>query len=122
MPGHLFGPNKERGVYKTTDGGGNWNLVKFIDEDTGFTDIAIDPANTNTLYAASYQRRRMGCCFNGGGPGSALWKTTRRRQELDEADRPACRPAPTDASRSTSPARTPTSSTRRSRPARPASR
>src|SRR6185436_4454592 len=75
-PGHLFGPNKERGVYKTSDGGRNWNLVKFIDEDTGFTDIAIDPVNTNTLYAASYQRRRMGCCFNGGGPGSALWKTT----------------------------------------------
>ena len=76
VPGHLFGPNKERGVYKTTDGGRNWHLVKFIDEDTGFTDIAIDPVNTNTLYAASYQRRRMGCCFNGGGPGSALWKTT----------------------------------------------
>ena len=75
-PGHLFGPNKERGVYKTTDGGRNWNLVKFIDEDTGFTDIAIDPANTSILYAASYQRRRTGCCFNGGGPGSALWKTT----------------------------------------------
>ncbi len=76
VPGHLFGPNPERGVYKTTDGGKNWNSVKFIDEDTGFTDIAIDPANTNILYAASYQRRRMGCCFNGGGPGSALWKTT----------------------------------------------
>ena len=75
-PGHLFGPNKERGVYKTTDGGKSWALIKFVDEDTGFTDIAIDPVNTATLYAASYQRRRMGCCFNGGGPGSALWKTT----------------------------------------------
>ncbi|HET7695274.1 MAG TPA: hypothetical protein VFK57_06160 [Vicinamibacterales bacterium] len=75
-PGHLFGPNPERGVYKSTDGGKNWNLVKFIDDDTGFTDIAIDPANTSTLYAASYQRRRSGCCFNGGGPGSGLWKTT----------------------------------------------
>ena len=42
----------------------------------GFTDIAIDPSNRNILYAASYQRRRSGCCFNGGGPGSALWKTT----------------------------------------------
>src|SRR4029079_10583273 len=74
-PGHLFGPNKERGVYKTTDGGKAWNLVKFIDNDTGFTDIAIDPSNPNTLYAASYERRRSGCCFNGGGPGSAIWKT-----------------------------------------------
>ena len=76
VPGHLFGPNKERGVYKTTDGGRSWTNVKFIDEDTGFTDIAIDPSNSSILYAASYQRRRMGCCFNGGGPGSALWKTT----------------------------------------------
>src|SRR3982751_136656 len=75
-PGHLFGPNPERGVFKTTDGGKTWNNVKFIDDDTGFTDIAIDPVNTSTLYAASYQRRRSGCCFNGGGPGSALWKST----------------------------------------------
>jgi hypothetical protein len=57
-PGHLFGPNPERGVFKTTDGGRNWNKVKFIDEDTGFTDIAIDPSNSSILYAASYQRRR----------------------------------------------------------------
>ena len=73
--GHLFGPNAERGVYKTTDGGANWTKVKYVDENTGFTDLAIDPANSNILYAASYQRRRTGCCFNGGGPGSALWKT-----------------------------------------------
>ena len=75
-PGHLFGPNPDRGVYKTTDGGKTWNKVKFIDDDTGFNDIAIDPSNSNVLYAASYQRRRTGCCFNGGGPGSALWKST----------------------------------------------
>ncbi|MDQ8166041.1 MAG: hypothetical protein P3A28_09855, partial [Gemmatimonadota bacterium] len=73
--GHLFGPNTERGVYKTTDGGANWTKVKYVDENTGFTDLAIDPANSNILYAASYQRRRTGCCFNGGGLGSALWKT-----------------------------------------------
>src|SRR5882672_9367701 len=60
-PGHLFGPNPERGVFKTTDGGKRWNKVKFIDDDTGFTDIAIDPSNSNILYAASYQRRRSGC-------------------------------------------------------------
>jgi photosystem II stability/assembly factor-like uncharacterized protein len=74
-PGHLFGPNPERGVFKTTDGGKTWNKVKFIDEDTGFTDIAIDPVNSNIIYAASYQRRRSGCCFNGGGPGSGIWKS-----------------------------------------------
>src|SRR5215207_7768542 len=75
-PGHLFGPNPERGVFKTTDGGKTWNKVKFIDDDTGFTDIVMDPTNSSVLYASSYQRRRSGCCFSGGGPGSALWKTT----------------------------------------------
>jgi photosystem II stability/assembly factor-like uncharacterized protein len=73
--GHLFGPNPDRGVYKTTDGGKTWNKVKFIDDDTGFTDVAIDPVNTHIVYAASYQRRRSGCCFNGGGPGSGIWKS-----------------------------------------------
>ncbi|HTK29977.1 MAG TPA: hypothetical protein VL309_10515 [Vicinamibacterales bacterium] len=75
-PGHLFGPGPDRGIYKTTDGGKTWNKIKFIDNDTGFTDIALDPSNSNTIYAASYQRRRSGCCFNGGGPGSGLWKST----------------------------------------------
>jgi photosystem II stability/assembly factor-like uncharacterized protein len=74
--GHLFGPNKERGVYKTTDGGKTWNNVKFIDEDTGFTDLVMDASNNKTLYAASYQRRRTSWGFNGGGPGSGIWKTT----------------------------------------------
>ena len=76
VTGPLFGPSQERGVYKTTDGGRSWNKIKYIDENTGFTDIAIDRSNTNVLYAASYQRRRTHCCFNGGGPGSAIWKTT----------------------------------------------
>ncbi|HEX6465129.1 MAG TPA: hypothetical protein VFZ98_11765 [Vicinamibacterales bacterium] len=74
--GHLFGPNKERGLFKTTDGGATWTNTKFIDEDTGFTDLVMDPSNPNVLYAASYQRRRVPWGFNGGGPGSGLWKTT----------------------------------------------
>jgi photosystem II stability/assembly factor-like uncharacterized protein len=73
--GRLFGPNKERGIYKTTDGGKTWANVKFIDQDTGFTDLAIDPADNKTLYAASYQRRRTPWGMNGGGPGCGLWKT-----------------------------------------------
>ncbi len=74
--GHLWGPNKERGLFKTTDGGKTWSNTKFIDENTGFVDVAIDPENPDTLYAAAYQRRRRGWGFNGGGPGSGLYKTT----------------------------------------------
>jgi photosystem II stability/assembly factor-like uncharacterized protein len=74
--GHLWGPNQERGLYKTVDGGKKWKNTKFIDENTGFVDVAMDPANPNTLYAAAYQRRRRGWGFNGGGPGSGLYKST----------------------------------------------
>jgi photosystem II stability/assembly factor-like uncharacterized protein len=74
--GHLFGPNTERGLYKTTDGGATWTNTKFIDENTGFTDLVMDPANPNVLFAASYQRRRVPWGFDGGGAGSGIWKTT----------------------------------------------
>jgi photosystem II stability/assembly factor-like uncharacterized protein len=74
--GHLWGPNKERGVFRTRDGGKTWTNTKFIDEDTGFVDLAMDHQSPQTLYAASYQRRRTPYGFNGGGPGSGLWKTT----------------------------------------------
>jgi photosystem II stability/assembly factor-like uncharacterized protein len=74
--GHLFGPNPERGLYKTSDGGQTWTNTKFLDENTGFTDVAMDPSNPNVLFAASYQRRRTPWGFNGGGAGSGLWKTT----------------------------------------------
>ncbi|MEW6128056.1 MAG: hypothetical protein AB1757_13530 [Acidobacteriota bacterium] len=73
--GHLFGANEERGIFKTTDGGGSWNKIKYVDENTGFTDLAIDPVDNRILYAASYQRRRAPWGFNGGGASSALWKT-----------------------------------------------
>jgi photosystem II stability/assembly factor-like uncharacterized protein len=74
--GRLYGPNKERGVYKTTDGGRTWTNVKFLDEDTGVIDIAMDPESPNTLYAGSYQRRRTPFGYSGGGPGGGLFKTT----------------------------------------------
>jgi photosystem II stability/assembly factor-like uncharacterized protein len=73
--GHLFGPNPERGLFKTTDGGKTWTNTNFVDNDTGFTDVVMDPSNPNVLFAASYQRRRVPWGFNGGGAGSALWKT-----------------------------------------------
>jgi photosystem II stability/assembly factor-like uncharacterized protein len=73
--GHLWGPNKERGVFKTTDGGKTWSNVLFVNEDTGVIDLAIDPQSPMTLYAAAYQRRRTPWGFNGGGPGSAVYRT-----------------------------------------------
>jgi photosystem II stability/assembly factor-like uncharacterized protein len=74
--GHLFGSNPERGLFKTSDGGKNWKKVKYIDPDTGCTDVAIDPVNPKIVYAATLARRRTWWGYNGGGPGSALWKTT----------------------------------------------
>jgi photosystem II stability/assembly factor-like uncharacterized protein len=74
--GHLWGPNPDRGVYKTTDGGKTWNQVLKINDDTGVSDIAMDPESPDTLYAAAYERRRTPFGFNGGGPGSAIYKTT----------------------------------------------
>src|SRR6266478_170560 len=74
--GHLWAANPERGVYKTSDGGKSWSQVLKINDDTGVSDIALDPESPDTLYAASYQRRRTPYGFNGGGPGSAIYKTT----------------------------------------------
>ena len=73
--GHLFGPNPERGVFKSTDGGGTWRHVLAVDEDTGVTDLVIDPSNPDLLLAATYERRRNVCCFVGGGAGSGIWRS-----------------------------------------------
>ena len=73
--GNLWGPSSDRGVYRTTDGGKTWQQVLKINEDTGASDIAIDPDSPTTLYAAAYQRRRTVWGFNGSGPGGALYKS-----------------------------------------------
>ncbi len=73
--GHLWGPNPERGVYKTTDGGKTWSQVLKINDDTGVSDIAMDPQSPDTLYAAAYQRRRTVFGFDGGGPDGAIYKS-----------------------------------------------
>jgi len=74
--GHLWGPNPERGLYRSVDGGENWELILFVDEDTGVVDVALDPENPGILYAATYQRRRRPYGFHGGGSGGGLWKST----------------------------------------------
>lgn len=74
--GQLWGPNEERGLYRTRDGGASWQRILHVNENTGVVDVAMDPRDPNILYAASYQRRRTSFGFDGGGPGSALWKST----------------------------------------------
>jgi hypothetical protein len=74
--GHLWGSNAERGVFKTTDGGATWRKTLYVDEETGANDLVIDPQHPETLYASTYQRQRKSWGFNGGGPGSAIYKTT----------------------------------------------
>ncbi|MDP3716569.1 MAG: hypothetical protein Q8T13_02250 [Acidobacteriota bacterium] len=74
--GDLWGPGGDRGVFKTADGGQTWTRVLHVDDDTGATDLVIDPLNNKTLYAATYQRRRQQWGMNGGGPGSGIWKST----------------------------------------------
>jgi photosystem II stability/assembly factor-like uncharacterized protein len=74
--GPLFGPGGDRGVFKTTDGGATWRQVLKVDEDTGANDLVMASTDRRTLYASTYQRRRVQCCMNGGGPGSGIWKST----------------------------------------------
>jgi photosystem II stability/assembly factor-like uncharacterized protein len=74
--GPLWSPGGDRGLYKTIDGGKTWKAVLTVSGDTGVTDVAMDPSNPNVLYAAAYQRRRAVGQLVGGGPESALYKTT----------------------------------------------
>jgi photosystem II stability/assembly factor-like uncharacterized protein len=73
--GHLYGPNTERGLFKTTNGGTSWNKTLYVDENTGVSDVVLDPSNPDIVYASTYQRRRASWGFNGGGPGSGIWKS-----------------------------------------------
>jgi len=70
--GHLYGPNEERGVFMTVDGGKTWTKTLYVNQDTGATELVIDPANPLNLFAATYERRRTSWGFVGGGPGSGI--------------------------------------------------
>lgn len=74
--GSAWGPGGERGLYKTTDGGKTWNKVLNISENTGVNNVVMDPRDSNVLYATSEQRRRHIYTKIGGGPESAVYKTT----------------------------------------------
>jgi len=74
-PGHLWDANPERGVFRTTDGGESWEKVLFVDEDTGCSDLAVDPQDPRILYAGMWQFRRTPSFFSSGGPGSGLYRS-----------------------------------------------
>ena len=77
--GHYFGPNKERGVYKSTDGGKTWKQTLFVDANTGVVDLAADPENPDVIYAAAWQVRNwpwLSYFQANAGPGSGVYKST----------------------------------------------
>jgi photosystem II stability/assembly factor-like uncharacterized protein len=73
--GHAFGPNQERGIFRTTDGGKTWTKVLSKDENTGGIDVVFDPHNSNVVFAALWQARRQPWFFSSGGPGSGLYRS-----------------------------------------------
>src|ERR1043166_2427836 len=73
--GHAFGPNQERGIFRTNDGGKTWTKVLSKDENTGGIDVVFDPHNPNILFASLWQARRQPWFFSSGGPGSGLYRS-----------------------------------------------
>ena len=77
--GHVFGPNEERGVFRSVDGGQHWDRVLYVDTSTGAIDLAADPANPAVMYAATWQDRSwpwLAYFIPQRGPGSGIWKST----------------------------------------------
>lgn len=77
--GHLFGPNQERGIFHSEDGGAHWQKVLFVDENTGAVDLASDPATPDVIYASTWQVRQypfQSYFIPQAGPGSGIWKST----------------------------------------------
>ncbi len=74
--GHLFGPNEERGVYKTTDGGKTWKRTLFVNNQTGVSDLVMEPGNPSVFYAGTWRLIRTPYSLESGGDGGGLWKST----------------------------------------------
>jgi len=74
--GHLFGPNEQRGVYKTTDGGRSWKQVLYVNAQTGCSELAMEPGNPSVLYAGMWHVIRTPYSLESGGEGSGLYKST----------------------------------------------
>ncbi len=74
--GHLSGPNEERGIFRTTDGGLTWEKILYINDEVGFVDLAMDPTNARILYASAWRVIRTPYSLESGGAGSGIWKST----------------------------------------------
>jgi photosystem II stability/assembly factor-like uncharacterized protein len=74
--GHEWGPNEQRGVYRTTDGGRNWKRMLYIDQQTGCSDIDVEPGNSDVIYAGMWTYRRYAWLLDSGGKETALYKST----------------------------------------------
>ncbi|HMO12995.1 MAG TPA: hypothetical protein PKD64_07820 [Pirellulaceae bacterium] len=73
--GHLFGPNQQRGVFRSKDGGKTWERVLFVNDEAGAVDLIIDPNNPRILYATIWQVKRTPYSLESGGPASGIWKS-----------------------------------------------
>ena len=74
--GHVFKPDPDRGVFKSTDGGKTWNKILFVNDETGAINLVMQPQNPEILYAAMWQAQRTPWSLSSGGPGSGIYKTT----------------------------------------------
>ena len=74
--GSLFGPNEERGVFRSSDGGKSWQKILYVNDEVGVVDLVMDPTNPRILYASSWRVIRTPYSLESGGEGSKLWKTT----------------------------------------------
>ncbi|HMK05177.1 MAG TPA: hypothetical protein VK489_13325 [Ferruginibacter sp.] len=73
--GHLFGPNEERGIFKTTDGGKTWKKVLYVNNQTGCSELVMEPGNPSVLYAGTWRIQRTPYSLESGGDGGGLWKS-----------------------------------------------
>ena len=74
--GHLYGPNEERGVFRSKDGGETWEKILFVNNEVGAVDLAMDPTNARVLYASFWRVKRTPYSLESGGEGSSIWKST----------------------------------------------
>lgn len=74
--GHLYGPNKQRGVFRSKDGGKNWEHILHVSDEAGAVDLLLDPNNPRIIYATLWKVKRTPWSLDSGGPGSGLWKSS----------------------------------------------